>query len=48
MSRTPGSESYRGHLRIGPIMGFLHDLAVVAIAVILILDSLGVVQVGGK
>ena len=46
MSRTPGSERYRGHIQFGAIMGFLHDLAVVAIAVILILDSLGVVQVG--
>jgi len=46
MSRTPGSERYRGHLQIGPIMGFLHDLAVIAIAVVLILDALGIVKVG--
>jgi len=27
-------------------MGFLHDLAVIAIAVVLILDALGIVKVG--
>lgn len=45
MSHTPGSESYRGHLQLGAVMGFLHDLAVIAIAVILVLAACGVVNI---